>query len=72
MKVDISGKASSEAVDIAGKATVSGRDFQLGIRADAQQSFIQFMNTWYRADKGITGATQSTPTDPAGRPSRPC
>ncbi len=65
LKAEISGKASPKAVDISGKATVSGRDFQLGIRADAQQSFIQFMNTWYGPDKGITGATQSTATDPA-------
>ncbi len=65
LKAEISGKASPKAVDITGKATVSGRDFQLGVRADEQQSFIQFMNTWYGPDDGITGATESTSTDPA-------
>ena len=65
LKAEISGKASAKAVDISGKATVSGQDFQLGVRADEQQSFIQFMNTWYGPDKGITGATEST------RPIRP-
>ena len=65
LKVDISGRASAKAVDISGKATVSGQDFQLGVRADAQQSFIQFMNTWYGPDDGISSATESTSTDPA-------
>ena len=65
LKAEISGKASPKAVDITGKATVNGQDFQLGVRADEQQSFIQFMNTWYGPDKGITGATESTSTDPA-------
>ena len=44
---------------------MSGQDFQLGVRADEQQSFIQFMNTWYGPDKGITGATEGASTDPA-------
>jgi hypothetical protein len=65
LKADISGKASSKAVDITGKATVKGQDFQLGVRADQQQSFIQFMNTWYGPDEGISSATDSTQTDPA-------
>jgi hypothetical protein len=65
LKADISGKANAKAVDISGKATVSGQDFQLGVRADERQSFISFMNTWYGPEKGITGATESAPTDPA-------
>jgi hypothetical protein len=65
LKAEISGKASGKAVDITGKATVNGQDFELGVRADEQQSFIQFMNTWYGPDKGITSATESTSTDPA-------
>ena len=64
LKAEISGKANSKAVDISGKATVSGKDFQLGIRADEQQSFIQFMDAWYGPDEGITSATEGT-TDPA-------
>src|SRR5690349_12150662 len=53
LKAEISGKASAKAVDISGKATVSGKDFQMAVRADEQQSFIQFMNTWYGPDDGI-------------------
>ena len=65
IKLDISGKGSSKAVDIAGKANVKGQDYQLAVRADETKSFIQFMNTWYGPDKGITSTTQSTGTDPA-------
>jgi hypothetical protein len=65
IKLDISGKASSKAVDIAGKANVKGQDYQLAVRADETKSFIQFMNTWYGPDKGITSTTQSAGTDPA-------
>jgi hypothetical protein len=65
LKVDISGKASGKAVDISGKANVSGQDFQLGVRADETQSFIQFMNTWYGPDDGIKSATEGSSTDPA-------
>jgi hypothetical protein len=45
IKLDISGKGSSKAVDIAGKANVKGQDFQLAVRADEAKSFIQFMNS---------------------------
>jgi len=65
IKVDISGKGGPKAVDISGKVNLRGQDYQLAVKADEQQSFIQFMNTWYGPDKGITSTTQSTGTDPA-------
>jgi hypothetical protein len=65
LKAEISGKANAKAVDISGKATVSGQDLQLGVRADEKQSFIQFMNAWYGPDDGISGATEKSSTDPA-------
>jgi hypothetical protein len=65
IKLDISGKGGANAIDISGKANVGGQDYQMGIRADDQKSFIQFMNTWYGPDKGITDTTSSTATDPA-------
>jgi hypothetical protein len=65
LKLDVSGKASPKAVDIAGKASVRGTSYQLAIRADEQKSFIQFMNTWYGPDDGITGTTEGSSTDPA-------
>jgi hypothetical protein len=65
IKLDISGKGGGNAVDISGKANVSGQDYQMAVRADDQKSFIQFMNTWYGPDKGITDTTSSTATDPA-------
>src|SRR4051812_32922829 len=65
IKLDISGKGGPNAVDIAGKANVKGQDYQLALKADQQQSFIQFMNTWYGPDKGIDSTTQSAGTDPA-------
>jgi hypothetical protein len=65
IKVDISGKGGGSAVDITGKASVGGQDYQMAVRADDQKSFIQFMNTWYGPDKGIKDTTSSTATDPA-------
>jgi hypothetical protein len=65
IKLDISGKGGANAVDISGKANVSGQDYQMAVRADDKQSFIQFMNTWYGPDKGIKDTTSSTATDPA-------
>jgi hypothetical protein len=65
IKLDISGKGGGNAVDISGKANVSGQDYQMAVRADDQKSFIQFMNTWYGPDKGIKDTTSSTATDPA-------
>jgi hypothetical protein len=65
IKLDISGKGGGNAIDIAGKANVAGHDYQMAVRADDQKSFIQFMNTWYGPDKGITDTTKSTATDPA-------
>jgi hypothetical protein len=65
IKLDISGKGGGSAVDIAGKANVGGQAYQMAVRADDQKSFIQFMNTWYGPDKGITDTTSSTATDPA-------
>jgi hypothetical protein len=65
VKVEISGKGGPKAIDIAGKANVKGQDYQLAVKANEAQSFIQFMNTWYGPDKGITDTTQDTATDPA-------
>ena len=65
IKVDISGKGGPTGVDIAGKANVKGQDYQLAVKADQQQSFIQFMNTWYGPDDGIDSTTQSAGADPA-------
>ena len=65
IKLGISGKGSATAIDIAGKANVRGTDYQLAVRADEQQSFIQFMNTWYGPADGIKDTTKSTATDPA-------
>jgi hypothetical protein len=65
IKIDISGKGSPTAVDIAGKANVGGQDYQLAVRANEAKTFIQFMNTWYGPDKGITSTTQDAGTDPA-------
>jgi hypothetical protein len=65
IKVDISGKGGPNAIDIAGKANVKGQDFQLAVKADQRQSFIQFMNTWYGPDDGIDSTTQSAGADPA-------
>jgi hypothetical protein len=65
IKVDISGKGGPTGVDIAGKANVKGQDYQLAVKADQQQSFIQFMNTWYGPEEGIDSTTKSTGTDPA-------
>ena len=58
MKVDISGKASGKAVDVSGKANVSGQDFQLGVRADHKQCDKQFMNNLYRPADGNKRATE--------------
>jgi hypothetical protein len=65
IKVDISGKGGPKAIDVAGKANVKGQDYQLAVKADRQQSFIQFMNTWYGPEKGIDSTTHGTGTDPA-------
>jgi hypothetical protein len=65
IKLKISGKGGPNAVDIAGTANVKGQDYKLAVKADQQQSFIQFMDTWYGPDKGIDSTTQSTGTDPA-------
>jgi hypothetical protein len=65
IKVNISGKGSPTAVDIAGKAKVRGQDYQLAVRADEAKTFIQFMNTWYGPEKGIKTTAQSAGTDPA-------
>jgi hypothetical protein len=65
IKVDISGKGGPTAVDITGKAKLRGQDYQLAVRANEAKTFIQFMNTWYGPDKGITDTTSSTATDPA-------
>jgi hypothetical protein len=65
IKLEISGKGSSKAVDISGKANVKGQDFKMAVRADQAQTFIQFMDTWYGPEKGIDQTTQSTGTSPA-------
>ena len=65
IKLDVSGKGSPTAIDVAGKANVRGTDYQMAVRADEQQSFIQFMNTWYGPADGIKDTTKSTATDPA-------
>lgn len=65
IKVDLSGKAASKAVDIAGTANVGGQDFKFGLRADDKQGFIQFGDTWYGPDGDITTTSDSSPTDPA-------
>jgi hypothetical protein len=65
IKLDVSGKGSPTAIDVAGKANVRGTDYQMAVRADEQQSFIQFMNTWYGPAAGIKDSTKSRATDPA-------
>jgi hypothetical protein len=65
IKVQISGKGSPQGIDIAGKANLRGQDYQMAVKANEQQSFIQFMNTWYGPEKGIKSTTQSSATDPA-------
>jgi hypothetical protein len=65
IKLEISGKGSSKAVDISGKANVKGQDYKMAVRADTAQTFIQFMDTWYGPEKGIDQTTQSTGTSPA-------
>jgi hypothetical protein len=65
IKLDISGKASAKAVDISGKANVKGKDYQMGVRANEANTFIQFMNTWYGPEDGIDKTTQDTGANPA-------
>lgn len=62
LKVEISGKGSGEAVDVSGRANVGGKELQLAVLADKQRSFIQFMNTWYGPDSGLSSAGGQTDT----------
>lgn len=63
LKAQLGGKAGEGAVDLTGKVEAAGSSYDVGVRADRTQSFIQFMGTWYGPSDGLDSTSESNPAD---------